>query len=109
MLETLKTFHLTSGDVATVTGLILYFEELANSGKDHRHPPLGHDAVTLITYHGAKGLKWPAVVLCGLDSERDPDAWVPVAHGGNQSDTNPLDGRLLTLLDLAIWERQQPV
>lgn len=90
-----EDISLNSGEAATLTGLILYFEELANSGTDHRHPPLGHDAVTLITYHGAKGLEWPAVVLCGLDSERDPDVWIPVAHGGNQSDTNPLDGRLL--------------
>ncbi len=90
-----EDISLNSGEAATLTGLILYFEELANSGTDHRHPPLGHDAVTLITYHGAKGLEWPTVVLCGLDSERDPDVWIPVAHGGNQSDTNPLDGRLL--------------
>lgn len=86
---------LNSGEAATLNGLILYLEELARSDTDHRHPPLGHDAVTLMTYHGAKGLEWPVVVLCGLDSDRDPDVWLPVAHGGNQSETHPLDGRLL--------------
>jgi superfamily I DNA/RNA helicase len=41
-----EDISLNSGEAATLTGLILYFEELANSGTDHRHPPLGHDAVT---------------------------------------------------------------
>ncbi len=90
-----EDISLNSGEAATLTGLILYLEELARSDTDHRHPPLGHDAVTLMTYHGAKGLEWPVVVLCGLDSDRDPDVWLPVAHGGNQSETHPLDGRLL--------------
>jgi len=87
------TLH--AGEAATLTGLILYFEELSGSNTDNRHPPLGHDAVTLMTYHGAKGLEWPTVILSGLDSERDPDVWLPIAHGGSHSDTNPLEGRSL--------------
>lgn len=86
---------LHAGEAATLTGLILYFEELAGNGSDNRHPPVGHDAVTLMTYHGAKGLEWPTVILSGLDSERDPDVWLPIAYGGNQSATNPLEGRSL--------------
>ncbi|MFY8199467.1 MAG: UvrD-helicase domain-containing protein, partial [Pirellula staleyi] len=87
------TLH--AGEAATLTGLILYLEELSGSGTDNRHPPLGHDAVTLMTYHGAKGLEWPTVILSGLDSERDPDVWLPIAHGGSHSDINPLEGRSL--------------
>jgi len=35
----------------------------------------GEDAVTVSTWHGAKGLEWPVVVLFGLESVRDPVAY----------------------------------
>lgn len=82
-----------TGEAGTVTGLILYFEELIRDASDTRHPPLGHDAVTLITYHGAKGLEWPVVILSGLDYEHEADLWSPVATGGNSGDGDPLEGR----------------
>ena len=59
------------------------------------YPPLGHDAVTLTTYHSAKGLEWPVVVLSGLDSSRSPDMWSPVVTGGGKTDADPLAGRML--------------
>jgi len=40
-------------------------------------------------------LEWPTVILSGLDSQRDPDVWLPIAHGGSHSDTDPLEGRSL--------------
>lgn len=84
-----------SGQAATLGGLILCLEQLANDGLDNRHPPQGHDAVTLMTYHGAKGLEWPIVILSGLDSSRSPDMWKPVVTGGGGSGGDPLDGRAL--------------
>jgi superfamily I DNA/RNA helicase len=80
---------------ATLTGLILHLEWLASEGKDVRYPPPGHDAVTLITYHSAKGLEWPVVVLSGLNSERDPDMWSPVVSGGDPTHDDPLAGRVV--------------
>jgi len=65
---------------ATLTGLILYFEQLAADENDLRFTSQGHDAVTLLTYHAAKGLEWPVVVLSGLNSDRDPDMWKPVVR-----------------------------
>lgn len=63
-----------SGDgSATLSGLILHFEQLAADEADLRFTSQGHDAVTLMTYHGAKGLEWPVVVLSGLDFDRDPE------------------------------------
>lgn len=84
-----------TGQAATLTGLILYLEQLTADQRDYRYPPQGHDAVTLMTYHSAKGLEWPTVVLSGLDSERPPNMWSPVVAGGGQTDENPLEGRTL--------------
>lgn len=84
-----------SGQAATLGGLILCLEQLADDELDDRHPPQGHDAVTLITYHGAKGLEWPTVILSGLDSTRGPDMWSAVVTGGGQGGADPLEGRTL--------------
>ena len=84
-----------SGEAATLSGLVLCFEQLASDGLDYRYPPQGHDAVTLMTYHASKGLEWPVVVLSGLGSDRAPDMWKPVVSGGGQSESNPLEGRSL--------------
>ena len=84
-----------SGQATTLSGMILYLENLADDELDLRYPPQGHDAVTLLTYHSAKGLEWPVVILSGLNSERAPDMWSPVVTGGGGSDGSPLDGRML--------------
>lgn len=86
---------LETGEAVTITGLILYFEKLIDSDSDTRHPPLGHDAVTLMTYHAAKGLEWPVVILSGLHAERDASMWSPIVTGGNSGEGDPLDGRKL--------------
>ncbi len=84
-----------SGDgSATLSGLILDFEQLAAEEADLRFTSQGHDAVTLMTYHGAKGLEWPVVVLSGLDSDRDPDMWKPVVRSAT-FDEDPLLNREL--------------
>jgi ATP-dependent exoDNAse (exonuclease V) beta subunit len=69
--------------------------QLSDDKMDLRYPPLGHDAVTLITYHGTKGLEWPVVVLSGLDKEWPPRMWSPVVSGGGQNPERPLEGREL--------------
>ena len=84
-----------AGEAATLSGLILHMENLETEKLDLCYPPLGHDAVTLTTYHSSKGLEWPVVVLSGLDSSRSPDMWSPVVTGGGQTDADPLAGRIL--------------
>ena len=84
-----------AGVATTLSGLILYLEHLETEKLDLCYPPLGHDAVTLTTYHSAKGLEWPVVVLSGLDSSRSPDMWSPVVTGGGQTNADPLAGRIL--------------
>ncbi len=84
-----------AGQSATLTGLILHLESLAEMEQDKRHPSAGLDAVTLTTYHSAKGLEWPVVILSGLDTPRDPDMWQPLASGGDPDHHSPLEGRAL--------------
>jgi ATP-dependent helicase/nuclease subunit A len=82
-----------AGRAATLGGLIHQFEKLREQRRDVCFPPLGHDAVTVMTYHSAKGLEWPVVVLDGLNTARDPNMWSPVVTGSAGPDS--LEGRVL--------------
>ena len=84
-----------NGLSATVGGLVLHLERLANEHEDVCYPPLGHDAVTLMTYHGAKGLEWPVVVLSELNSTKDPDLWSPQVTGTAPGMGDPLADRAI--------------
>lgn len=84
-----------AGCPATLPGLITYLEALANEGKDLTRPPYGIEAVTVVTYHSAKGLEWPVVILTGLDFERDPDMWKVWVTGGDPAAEDPLAGRAI--------------
>jgi ATP-dependent helicase/nuclease subunit A len=86
---------LDNGQAVTLSGFVLYLEQLEEEDLDLRYPPKGHDAVTLMTYHAAKGLEWPVVVLSGLNSDRSANMWSPVVTGGGQSGESPLQGRTL--------------
>lgn len=79
---------------ATLSGLILHFEQLAADESDLRFTSQGHDAVTLLTYHAAKGLEWPVVVLSGLNSDRDPNMWKPVVRSPSFEE-DPLLNRVI--------------
>jgi ATP-dependent helicase/nuclease subunit A len=84
---------LGSGQAATLGGAILYLEMLASGEKDIKFPPYGQDAVTILTYHKAKGLQWPVVILSGLHSDRGPSLWEPHVSGGGENINQPLIGR----------------
>jgi ATP-dependent exoDNAse (exonuclease V) beta subunit len=86
---------LRSGSAVTLSGLILYWERLASLGNDMRFTSQGHDAVTLTTFHSAKGLEWPIVILSGLHKTRAADLWQPVVSGGGIDPEDPLRGRTL--------------
>ncbi len=85
---------LAIGSSATVTGFINYVRE-----KDPEQPPdHGEDTLQVLTYHRAKGLEWPVVVLTGLDQDpaRKADAFgVHVQPAKKFDPENPLAGRTI--------------
>jgi ATP-dependent helicase/nuclease subunit A len=96
-LEALRGFARTyeascasSGAPATPSGLVL-----ALAANEPRRPKsLQSNAVKVMTYHGAKGLEWPLVVLTGLNREPKPRLFEPVAEADGALDwRDPLAGR----------------
>ena len=69
------------GEAATLAGLLQYQDELAAEGSwkepraDSQALLAGEDAITIATWHAAKGLEWPVTILFGLESLRTPRSW----------------------------------
>lgn len=79
-----------SGSPATATGLILAIELVDPA----RPPSLQPDAVQVMTYHTAKGLEWPLVVLTDLHKEPKPRLFEVIAEVDGQIDwRSPLANR----------------
>ena len=96
-LEALRGFARTyeascanSGVPATPSGLVL-----ALADDDTKRPKsLQTDAVKVTTYHGAKGLEWPVVILTGLNREPKPRLFEPAAEAeGELNWRDPLADR----------------
>jgi ATP-dependent exoDNAse (exonuclease V) beta subunit len=70
-----------SRDAASLIGLLGYFDAMAeewgwNTARSDRQALQGgSDAVTVSTWHAAKGREWPLTVLFGLESLREPAAF----------------------------------
>ncbi len=70
-------------EAATIAGLLRYFEEASierlardeEIASDDQHVGAGEHAVTIATYHRAKGLEWPVVILSSLDRGEKRDAF----------------------------------
>lgn len=82
-LEALRGFARTyeaecvsSGSPATPSGLLLALK----SADPERPPSLAADAIQVMTYHGAKGLEWPMVVLTGLGWDPRARLFEPAAE-----------------------------
>lgn len=62
------------GAGCTPAGLIAHFEELEGSGTDMCAILPGEDAVTVTTWHGAKGCEWPVTILFEIDKTKERSA-----------------------------------
>jgi ATP-dependent helicase/nuclease subunit A len=88
----------SEGTGATAAGLVDYLETLAKEESDDQAVLSTGDAVTISTWHAAKGLEWPIVILFQIDKEdQSADLFrVSVDRDGGKLDlTAPLAGRWL--------------
>lgn len=56
---------------STISGFLSYFNIKDESKSDNKKGLPTGDGITLCTYHGAKGLEWPIVILNDLDKCKD--------------------------------------
>ena len=88
-------------DPPTLTGLLRHFDDLVEewgwttTRTDSQALQSDQDAVTISTWHRAKGLEWPVAILYGLEAMRDPQAHgVHVVSDRRDFDIEaPLSGR----------------
>ena len=92
---------------ATLTGAC----EWIASRNDARQPQSRHpDAVNILTYHGAKGLEWPIVILTELDAPARGSPFGLTAEDGAEPDwSNPLATRILRYWPWPYGEQQKDV
>lgn len=80
------------GTAATALGLVAHLGELGDEAL--QATPAAEDAVHVTTWHGAKGLEWPVVVLSQLDHGREPGAFEVAVEPADRFDfAAPLAGR----------------
>jgi ATP-dependent helicase/nuclease subunit A len=74
----------------TLSGSLTFLAEADSAGSEN----FGDDVVNVLTYHKAKGLEWPAVVLASLDTDVAAKPWGVAVEGVDEIDVrNPLVGR----------------
>ncbi|HEX6706076.1 MAG TPA: UvrD-helicase domain-containing protein [Albitalea sp.] len=80
---------------ATVNGLLLWLQERAENERDWR-AAAAHGAVEVMTFHKAKGLEWPVVIVAGLDQLRLNELWsVRARTNGAFEPRQPLANRFI--------------
>lgn len=74
----------------TLSGSLRFLAEADSAGSEN----FGDDVVNVLTYHKAKGLEWPAVVLASLDTAVAAKPWGVSVEGVTDIDVrDPLAGR----------------
>ena len=80
-------------ETVTIAGFLSWLDEVAEAETDSLATP-ALDAVTVMTYHKAKGLEWPVVIMAELEKNISSGVWSisTFSEGDFQAD-NPLVGR----------------
>lgn len=93
---------------ATISGMLRWLDELASAEDDNRATS-ADNSVTVLTYHGAKGLEWPVVLLTSLDATARSSLWgVRARTAGDFDPQQPLANRFVHCW-LKTWgKRSQP-
>jgi|ERR1035437_3943337 ATP-dependent exoDNAse (exonuclease V) beta subunit len=77
-----------------VHGFLSWFDALSDNEQDKRGLITNEFSVNVLTYHAAKGLEWPVVILCDQDAQRDPDVFSVRVNANDKIDFNdPLKDR----------------
>jgi len=80
---------------ATISGLLRWLDERSAAEEDKR-ALTADDAVSVLTYHSAKGLEWPVVILAGIDSATRNSVWsIRARTEGDFDPAAPLDNRFI--------------
>ncbi|HEK1388367.1 TPA: UvrD-helicase domain-containing protein [Pseudomonas aeruginosa] len=93
---------------ATVSGMLRWLDELGSAEDDNRATS-SDNSVSVLTYHGAKGLEWPVAVLTSLDATARSSLWgVRARTVGGFEPQQPLANRFVHCW-LKTWgKRSQP-
>lgn len=76
----------------TIDGFVAYL----NGDEREQAKGMGEETVNVLTYHGAKGLEWPWVVLAGLDKSASANVFgVNIEAAGAFDPTRPLTDRVI--------------
>ncbi len=101
MIEEYEDRAAAFGVPVTLNGLFGWLDDMGAAGEDKLPSMRSGDAVTVSTYHGAKGLEWPLVILGDLDAGLEPRLYslrVLASSGREEVDyADPLAGRELRL------------
>jgi ATP-dependent exoDNAse (exonuclease V) beta subunit len=107
MVEAYQDEQHAERQAATLTGAC----EWIASRDDARQPQSRHpDAVNVLTYHGAKGLEWPIVILTELDAPARGSPFGMIAENETPPDWgSPLATRVLRFWPWPYGEQQKDV
>lgn len=95
MARTYEESSRNTSQSASVSGLILWLQEQAESKQDFFAKP-GIEAVQVMTNYRAKGLEWPVVILTDLEKETRDSLWSISTISQSAVDVqNPLKDRFI--------------